>query len=143
MVIALIILVDNTPNTVDSHALPLLQRVLQPLKPLRERLKARTDSEHEQAILRIVIVSLVLVLMGFMYSSEGAGRGELAFGLGADLILAVALFVGICFWPAPSIPRRITGMLADAGAATFVMFLTGESGVSMIGVYLFITLGNG
>jgi two-component system, sensor histidine kinase RpfC len=37
----------------------------------------------------------------------------------------------------------VTGMLADTGAATFCMFLAGESGVSMIGVYLFITFGNG
>ena len=34
-------------------------------------------------------------------------------------------------------------MFADAGAATFCMFLAAESGVSMIGVYLFITFGNG
>jgi len=120
-----------------------MRRVFQPLNALRERLKARVDSEHEQAILRIVIVSLVLVLMGFTYSSDGASLGALALGLVADLVLAVALFVGICVWPAPSVPRRITGMLADAGTATFVMFLTGEYGVSMIGVYLFITLGNG
>jgi two-component system sensor histidine kinase RpfC len=34
-------------------------------------------------------------------------------------------------------------MVADAGAATFCMFLVGESGVVMIGVYLFIIFGNG
>jgi two-component system sensor histidine kinase RpfC len=124
-----------------------VKRALHPLQALRARLKARTDSEHEQAILRIVIVSLVLVYMGFTYSPDSAGAGHaeplLVFGLAADLVLAVALFVAICVWPAPSIPRRATGMLADAGAATFVMFLAGESGISMIGVYLFITFGNG
>jgi two-component system sensor histidine kinase RpfC len=37
----------------------------------------------------------------------------------------------------------VIGMVADAGAATFCMFLAGESGVSIVGVYLFITFGNG
>jgi two-component system, sensor histidine kinase RpfC len=138
--------VDNTANTVSGTALAV-KRVFHPLKGLRARLKARTDSEHEQAILRIVIVSLVVAYMGFTYSPDSAGGGHaeplLVFGLAADLVLAIALFVAICVWPAPSIRRRATGMLADAGAATFCMFLAGESGVAMIGVYLFITFGNG
>jgi two-component system, sensor histidine kinase RpfC len=122
-------------------------RLIESLSAVRQRLAGRTDSEHEQAILRIVIVSLVLAYMGFSYSPGTGGRGHaeplLVFGLAGDLILAIALFAGICIWPPPSIPRRATGMLADAGAATFCMFLAGESGVSMIGVYLFITFGNG
>ena len=34
-------------------------------------------------------------------------------------------------------------MINDAGMSTLVMFLTGEAGAAMIGVYLFITFGNG
>ena len=34
-------------------------------------------------------------------------------------------------------------MVTDSGAATFCMYLAGEAGVSMLGVYLFITFGNG
>jgi two-component system sensor histidine kinase RpfC len=119
------------------------------MRILRRRLKARPDSEHEQAILRIVIVALVLAYMGATYSPSeavvGPGHGELLLlqGLAAALMLAIALFVAICVWPASNIPRRAIGMLADAGAATFCMFLAGESGVSMVGVYLFITFGNG
>ena len=117
------------------------------IRALKRRLKARADSEHEQAILRIVIVSLVLAYMGFAYSPDRASWRHaeplLIGGLACDLVLAVTLFIAICAWPAPSIPRRVTGMFADAGAATLCMFLAGESGVSMIGVYLFITFGNG
>jgi two-component system, sensor histidine kinase RpfC len=126
-----------------------LNRLLTRVKVLRRRLKARSDSEHEQAILRIVIVALVLAYMGATYSradtAAGPGHGELLLlqGLAASLVLAVALFAAICIWPLPNIPRRAVGMLADAGAATFCMFLAGESGVSMVGVYLFITFGNG
>jgi two-component system sensor histidine kinase RpfC len=94
-----------------------------------------------------VIYSLVLAYMGFTYSpgtpSDGHAEPLLVYGLAAALVLAIALFVGICVSPAPSVARRVTGMLADAGAATFCMFLAGETGVSMIAVYLFITFGNG
>ncbi|HUH93027.1 MAG TPA: ATP-binding protein [Casimicrobiaceae bacterium] len=124
-----------------------MEGLFQVVRALRDRLKARPDSEHEQAVLRVVIVSLVLAYMGFAYSPDRASWRHaeplLVGGLVCDLVLAVALFAAICAWPAPSIPRRVTGMLADAGAATFCVFLAGESGVSMIGVYLFITFGNG
>ena len=43
--------------------------VAQVIAPLRARLKARGDSEHEQALLRIVIVGLVL---GYMSSFHGS-----------------------------------------------------------------------
>ena len=126
-----------------------MNRLLTRVKILRRRLKARADSEHEQAILRIVIVAIVLAYMGATYSpseaATGPGHGELLLlqGLAAALALALLLFVSICIWPASNVPRRAVGMLADAGAATFVTFLAGESGVSMVGVYLFITFGNG
>jgi two-component system, sensor histidine kinase RpfC len=112
---------------------------------LRARLSGRSDSEHEQAILRIAIFALVLAYMAAVYSPTGLGHGELLLlqGLAAAMVLAVMLFLAICIWPAPNVPRRVIGMLVDGGAATFCMFLAGESGVSMVGVYLFITFGNG
>jgi two-component system, sensor histidine kinase RpfC len=124
-------------------------QIFRPFVMLRARLKARSDSEHEQAILRIVIVALVLAYMGFTYAPSNAAvaRGHeaplLLEGLAAALALAVGLFISICASPAPNRVRRAIGMVADAGAATFCMFLAGEPGVSMIGVYLFITFGNG
>lgn len=116
---------------------------MNPIAALRARLLARADSEHEQALLRIVIFAVVLAYMGATYSPNqvSGGHGELLLlqGLTATLLLALALFVAVCIWPAPNVQRRVVGMVA----ATFVMFLTGESGVSMVGVYLFVIFGNG
>jgi two-component system sensor histidine kinase RpfC len=111
---------------------------------LRTRLWSRSDSEHEQAILRIVILAMVLAYMGAFFGG-GSGHGELLLlqGLAAALVLALVLFLAILIWPAPNVTRRVVGMVADAGAATFIMFLAGEAGVAMVGVYLFITFGNG
>jgi two-component system, sensor histidine kinase RpfC len=116
---------------------------------LRTRLVGRSDGEHEQAILRIVILALVLTYMAAIHfwgnRATGLGHGELLLlqGLAAGVVLALVLFLAICIWPAPNVSRRVIGMAADAGAATFCMFLLGESGVSMVGVYLFIIFGNG
>ena len=82
-------------------------------------------------------------IRGGGYPSSGHRELLLLQGLGVALALALALFLAICMFPAPNRLRRAIGMLADAGAATFCMFFAGESGVSMIGVYLFITFGNG
>ncbi len=124
-----------------------MKEVLTLVKSLRARLRHRTDSEHEQAVLRIVIVGLVLAYMGTIYS-PGADDSRhtqliLLSVLAADLVFAFALFAAICIWPRENVSRRYAGMLADAGTATIVVLLTGEAGVSMVGVYLFITFGNG
>ena len=57
--------------------------------------------------------------------------------------VAVCLFVSICIWPAPNVPRRLIGMLADNAGATWYMAVAGEYGFSMLGVFLFVTFGNG
>lgn len=137
---------DNTAKNLNDGG-RASSRFSAPLLALRARLRARDDSEHEQAILRIVIVSFVLLYMVLSYSPTNFGEGHseptLVLGLCLALALALGLFIGICKWPGTNIYRRAVGMLADSGAATFCMFLAGESGVSMIGVYLFITFGNG
>ena len=57
--------------------------------------------------------------------------------------IAVAIFTAICIWPAKNVYRRLIGMLADSAGGTWYMWVAGEYGFSMIGLYLFITFGNG
>jgi two-component system, sensor histidine kinase RpfC len=122
---------------------------MNPIAALRARLLRRADGEHEQAILRIVIFGWVLAYIAAIYfpgdAVTGRGHGDLLLlqGLMAALVVALVLFRAICVWPAPNVPRRVIAMVADAGAATFCMFLAGEAGVSMVGVYLFVIFGNG
>jgi two-component system sensor histidine kinase RpfC len=118
-----------------------------PLKALRERLRARADTEDEQAFLRIVLVGLITIYMWGRVSASSAPIGDsdsiLLIGLVGFFILAIGIYVAICIWPSTNIPRRVLGMLADAGGTTFALFLAGGSGVGLIGVFLFITFGNG
>jgi len=117
------------------------------LRKLRDRLHKRADSEHEQAVLRVVIVTIVLVWMAMTYESandDAAHHGALLlYGLAADLTFAVLIFAAICIWPAANVSRRLVGSVADNATATFVMFMTSQAGFSMLGVYLFVAFGNG
>jgi two-component system sensor histidine kinase RpfC len=111
------------------------------LRLLRKRLKSRTDSEHEQAVLRIVIAVLVLSYMAFNHTGEDAEL--LIQGVSAFLVFGAALLVAIVIWPAENKTRRIVGMVADSACTTFCVALSGEVGVAIFGVYLFISFGNG
>ncbi len=123
----------------------LRQLVMRTIAPLRLRLKARSDSEHEQALLRIVIVGLFLGYMVLVHRS--GARGPLDWTVFALLsgffLVGVAIFAAICLWPNENIPRRLIGMLADNGGAVWYICLAGEYGFSMIGVFLFVAFGNG
>jgi two-component system, sensor histidine kinase RpfC len=117
------------------------------LAALRARFRARPDSEHEQAILRVVLLGLITVYMWGRMTAAAHPVVEsdrlLLSGLIGFFILALAIFAVICVWPAASPARRILGMLVDVGATTFALSLTGAAGVWVVGVYLFVIFGNG
>ena len=112
----------------------------------KARLGSREDSEHEQAFLRIVIVGLVLAYMavfhGWPNQWSGAHIRILLVLCGFEAI-AIAIFVAICAQPKPNVLRRIAGMIADVAGCTWYMWVAGEYGFFVIGIYLFITFGNG
>jgi two-component system sensor histidine kinase RpfC len=114
---------------------------------LRNRLRNRPDSEHEQALLRLAIVGLFLAHMSLFHGSEAGARGPsdwtVIIMLSGTFVVAVALFGAICLWPGENVARRFIGMLADNGAAAWYICLAGEYGFSMIGVFLFVAFGNG
>ncbi|MGE5089802.1 MAG: ATP-binding protein [Candidatus Levyibacteriota bacterium] len=121
------------------HPISLLRR-------LKARLHARPDSEHEQAGLRIVIVGLILAYMALFHGAPSRWSATdltIVLMLSGFFAVAVGIFVAICIWPASNVPRRLLGMLADNAGATWYMAMAGEYGYSMLGVFLFVTFGNG
>ncbi len=124
-----------------------MNRLWDELVALRQRLKARTDSEHEQALVRIGIALVVIVGMGIGHlRDDGPGNPDtvlLLQGVSVFLVFSVGLFAAICIWPTANRFRRYLGMVADAATTTFCVYLSGDVGQAIFGVYLFITFGYG
>lgn len=116
------------------------------LKQIKERLSSRSDSEHEQAILRLTIGG---ILIGFLYYRLGGEPSPAGLGAWRWLLSALYLFVsvGIFAWilavPKANIPRRLLGAIADIGMSSYGMAVTSDAGSVVFGVYLFVTFGNG
>jgi len=103
------------------------------------------DPDVEQAWLRVTINAIGFLYVCFLIASDGLTRG-LIMGLAASSGDAlVGIFV--IWWLRRSrkyvVPLRYTAIAADNIALTLGMAGAGEAGVAMIGVYLWVTIGNG
>jgi two-component system sensor histidine kinase RpfC len=117
------------------------------LRWMRARLAARPDTEHEQAIVRVVIGAALFfyLLPGAMDESTGTldtGRMYLAVMV-AFLTFSVLLFASILLQPGVSVTRRLLSAAVDLSAVTFFMAQSGVHGVPMFLIYVWVTLANG
>ena len=119
---------------------------LHALKSLRQRLAARTDSEHGQSLVRILFVSIVLF---YFYTDYFVSRVDAASLYAARVIVAISLamslgiFVAIVSRPGKSVFRRLLGMVHDVTAISAGIYLGEGAGAAVAVIYLWITIGNG
>jgi two-component system sensor histidine kinase RpfC len=106
-------------------------------------LRSRSDSEHEQAVVRIVLTAIVVAVVAWHERAAPVPDWFLVSCLFAFLAFGVAIFGAIVWFPAKNPPRRYVAMLGDVGATTLCLFHTGEIGVAIFGINLFITFGYG
>jgi len=112
---------------------------------LRARMAARTDTEHEQAIIR----GGVGLLGGLYLLPEALNRH--AMGLPEPHILvwigflafSIAIFGAILAFPRASPARRIFGTVVDAATLSWCIGRFEELGIPLFLVYLWFTFGNG
>ena len=126
-----------TTNSASSRSL---------LASLRERLKKRPDSEHEQATLRLVIGSVVFAYLYFSVSWDGVIQpDELKFLIICLLSIAPSLviLVSAIRSPHPSAVRRYIGMALDLGFTTYALYVLDDLGTPLVSLYLWVTFGNG
>lgn len=108
------------------------------------RIRQRPDTEFQQALIRFVIG-----VLGYAYFSSSlvahpeniysAIHGVALFFLSASCLLLVFAVVDLNASPA----RRIVGALTDFSTASFLMLIGGETSAPLVGVYLWVMLGNG
>jgi two-component system sensor histidine kinase RpfC len=113
---------------------------------LASRLSRRPDSEHQQALVRLVMLALVVAYL------EGVVRGHPRFSeplrislqfLAVEGAVALAIFGWILWKPGISYPRRVLGMVADYSLMGVGMVLLGELLAPMYVVLMWVTVGNG
>jgi two-component system sensor histidine kinase RpfC len=108
---------------------------------MRARLRARPDTEHEQAIVRLAVVALIV-----LYLLPGAMARNLEptiFVMLGYLAGSILIIGHIIFAPGESPARRVLCTLADVATLTWVMAFLGERAAPLFLVYVWITLANG
>lgn len=109
------------------------------------RFTTRKDSEHEQAILRVVLVAIILCYL-FAVSLLGADRPNLPQAMAimsAGLIISWLIFVDIWHRPKKSIQRRILANHADLVILSLVLHVSPTVMAPCYLIYLWVTFGNG
>ena len=97
-------------------------------------------------MLRLVVSLLIVTYMGWYLSQEhvpSPNESTVVWVGVCFFATAAAIAIRILVGPQTSIARRIVGMLVDNAATTYSMVLMGEGGALIVGVYLFVALGNG
>lgn len=109
------------------------------------RLASRPDSEHEQAIIRILVGSVAtLYMLTIGVGDPDAGMAGLIPWIAAGFLLASAgLLVGVLLDPRPSPLRRAIGMLLDLATTSAAMAFAGDGGAPLLAIYLWVIVGNG
>lgn len=115
----------------------------EPASGLRARLARRADSEHEQALIRIVF-AVVITLYVVLLPPDGRTAAWLALAVGlASLALSIGLFGHIVLWPAVNIPRRFCGLVIDTVGLNAMMLIGGTAAAPFYPALLWVILGHG
>src|SRR5690242_16933368 len=115
-------------------------------------LKVRCDREEfNQATVRVAIAGAVVIYLAFLAWYVGDfGEATAPQHHVEVLIIAITFFLFSCLLVFrilsagnPSVRRRFLGMVVDNAVTTYCLIRLGEGSAVIIGVYLFITFGNG
>ncbi len=124
-----------------------LANIFSLLAQRRSTLMEKVDRpEFEQAIIRVAIGGAVMAYLFWYAYRDGhvdpSEMGVLRVSVGFfafSLLIAILVLVS----RKSSVPRRYLAMIADNSVTTYCLTQMGEGGAVVIGVYLFITFGNG
>lgn len=116
-------------------------------RALPARLSRRDDTEHEQALIRLILVGVLILYVGSLWLARPSAvpRPGLTLGYGvAYVVLALGYLVWIAARPRPSHLRRGLALVTDQASVSVVLVLLGGAwGSPLYPIYLWITFGNG
>lgn len=116
------------------------------LSAVRARFSNRPDSEHEQALVRIALVGVIVGYAAFfdltsLQREEAFRWFYLAFAV--ESVIGLGLLIGIYVRPGTSHVRRAIGMASDYSCMSAAMYLLGDLMAPMYVVMMWVTIGNG
>lgn len=112
------------------------------LKPFRNR----ADSEHEQALVRLAIASIIVsYLWGLQHFDAPMAQRvwPMFLVMLVETLVGVALVAAIALRPGISHARRWVGMIADYFTLTALMLLSPVALAPLYVIILWVTIGNG
>lgn len=114
------------------------------LKRLLKRIRSRPDTEFQQALIRFAIG----VIAYLYFSSSWVAHPEYIYSSIHFVALfflstATLILVGTLTNLRASPPRRLFGAIVDFSTASFLLLIGGETSAPLVGIYLWVTLGNG
>ena len=113
----------------------------------REILSRRPDSEHEQALIRVVITALLFFYLYLSLSRDGyvdPGEVSVIWVCGLYHIFSLGLFVSITLGPAEkSVFRRCLGLAGDLCLAAYGISMVGDTAGPLYVALLWVIFGNG
>jgi two-component system sensor histidine kinase RpfC len=126
---------------------PAITNLVNVARNASERALVRAQRpELEQTALRVLIAAVVMAYLFWYALRDGIVEHEefqvLAVSV-AFFVFSLALAFRVLTTGGRSTARRLVGMLADNLVTTYCLMKMGEGGAVVIGVYLFITFGNG
>jgi two-component system sensor histidine kinase RpfC len=114
---------------------------------LRQRFSGRLDTEHEQALVRLVIgvvVFFYFLLFPFGSSADDISRQmNFAWVMVGFTLVSVGLLIHIACYPEISPARRFAAIVLDIGAVTYFFFYADEHALPLYFLYLWIIFGYG
>ncbi|HUQ74779.1 MAG TPA: ATP-binding protein, partial [Burkholderiales bacterium] len=117
------------------------------LDRLRERLAARPDSEHEQAIVRLIVGTVLFLYLVPQAYISSAGTFDLGHSYWAVMLIfmlcSAAILLDCLRTTRVSVTRRIVAATLDTTTVTFFMAQTGSYGLPLFLVYIWVSLGQG
>lgn len=131
------------PTRGDTPETGVLSRLLNRLVPAWAE---REDSEHQQAVIRLIVgVAAASYLVVVIVAGGGSSAAKLVtmIWIAAFFVVAVALVLWILKDPAANPTRRVLGSVLDNSAATGALFINGDLAAPLFVVYLWVTFGNG
>ncbi len=115
------------------------------LDGLARAMVARSDTEHEQIIIRVILVTIVFdySLAVVCIAPDDVNAATAALTLGIGMVWSWFVLLDLIFRPGRSLWRRRLAMLADLGFLSVYLHFGSGWAAAWYGIYLWVGIGNG